>query len=152
MPVMSKIIRKMALEDIDMVVEIEKQCFSTPWSREAFENELEENELAHYFVAEIDGLVVGYAGMWIILDEAHVTNVAVLPGYRNMKLGLELMNALIEFSRSNRVSCMTLEVRRSNLVAQKLYGDLGFVPRGLRRQYYTDTQEDAIIMWLDNIA
>lgn len=144
-------VRPMVTADVDMVAEVEKQSFVVAWSRDAFQLEMEENELAHYFVAEAQGQVVGYAGMWIILDEAHITNVAVLPQYRGMGMGAALMAALMSFAVSQGVACMTLEVRQSNDVAKRLYESLGFAARGLRRQYYTDTQEDAVIMWLDDL-
>ena len=144
-------IRAMDLNDIDMVVAVEEQAFSVPWSRAAFETELDENELAHYLVAEVDGVVVGYCGMWIILDEAHLTNVAVLSEHRGKGIGHSLLTTLMGYAKVRGATCMTLEVRRSNTAAQRLYRRLGFIPRGLRRQYYTDTQEDALIMWRDSL-
>lgn len=144
-------IRDMSSADIDRVLTVEEACFTIPWSRTAFEAELADNDLAHYFVVEAEGQVVGYAGTWIILDEAHVTNVAVLPTYQRRGFGETLMNALMELARAKGAICMTLEVRVSNTDAQRLYRRLGFVVRGLRRQYYTDTQEDALIMWRDKL-
>lgn len=143
--------RDMSSADIDRVLTVEEACFTIPWSRTAFEVELADNDLAHYFVVETEGQVVGYAGTWIILDEAHVTNVAVLPAYQRRGFGETLMNALMELARAKGATCMTLEVRVSNTDAQRLYRRLGFVVRGLRRQYYTDTQEDALIMWRDKL-
>jgi [ribosomal protein S18]-alanine N-acetyltransferase len=148
---MSTGIRVMGANDIDMVVAVEQQAFPVPWSRAAFENELEENELAYYLVAELDGVVVGYCGMWLILDEAHLTNVAVLSEHRGKGIGHSLLNTLIGCAKIKGATCMTLEVRKSNAGAQRLYSRMGFVPRGLRRQYYTDTQEDALIMWRDSL-
>ncbi|MDR3566059.1 MAG: ribosomal protein S18-alanine N-acetyltransferase [Negativicutes bacterium] len=148
---MKMVIRKMELTDIDRVVIVEQQSFAVPWSRAAFETELDDNNLAHYFVAELDGVVAGYGGIWIILDEAHVTNIAIMPEHRRKGLGEKLVAGLLDFAKNNGATCMTLEVRRSNGEAQRLYRRLGFVPRGLRRQYYTDTQEDALIMWRDEI-
>jgi [ribosomal protein S18]-alanine N-acetyltransferase len=144
-------IRCMDVNDIDMVLAVERQAFSVPWSRAAFETELAENELAHYLVAEVDGRVVGYCGMWIILDEAHLTNVAVLTGHRGKGIGQCLLTTLMEYGKVRGATCMTLEVRRSNVAAQRFYRRLGFIERGLRRQYYTDTQEDALIMWRDSL-
>jgi [ribosomal protein S18]-alanine N-acetyltransferase len=148
---MNSAIRRMVAADVDRVFFIEQQCFSVPWSRVAFEEEIDDNPLAYYFVATVDDLVVGYAGMWIIIDEAHVTNVAVLPAYRGFGLGLGLMEALLDCAKMNGGAAMTLEVRESNAVALRLYSQLGFVPRGLRRHYYSDNGENAMIMWLDNI-
>lgn len=141
----------MVVADIDQVVIVERQCFSTPWSRAAFEEEMNDNPLACYLVITVDDVVVGYAGMWIIIDEAHITNVAVLLPYRGKGLGLKLLTALMDAARERGGNSMTLEVRESNTEAQRLYRRLGFVPRGLRRQYYSDTGENAVIMWLDDI-
>lgn len=145
------LIRLMGPEDIDAVVTIEQESFSTPWSRVAFENEVGDNQLAHYLVVDVGGRVVGYAGMWLILDEAHVTNVAVLPDYRCQGVGRQLMTTLLAHAKALGATCMTLEVRVSNAAAQRLYTGMGFVLRGLRRQYYTDTREDALIMWRENL-
>jgi ribosomal-protein-alanine N-acetyltransferase len=144
-------IRMMNPADIDIVLIVEEQCFAVPWSRAAFEAEIEDNDLAHYFVAQVDGQVVGYAGMWIILDEAHITNVAVLPAFQRRGFGEKLMDALMALAKFKGAASMTLEVRVSNVDAQRLYRRMGFAARGLRRQYYTDTQEDALIMWRDNL-
>ncbi|VBB05824.1 ribosomal-protein-alanine acetyltransferase [Lucifera butyrica] len=142
-------IRNMIAADIDAVVEVERQSFQTPWSRQAFESEILDNDLAHYLVVDDAGRVAGYAGMWLILDEAHVTNIAILPGYRSLGLGRRLLQVLIDYAKTQGAKSMTLEVRKSNAPAQNLYRELGFVSRGVRPGYYTDTQEDAIIMWKD---
>jgi ribosomal-protein-alanine N-acetyltransferase len=145
------VIRFMSPADINLVLNVEEKCFAVPWSRAAFKAEIGDNDLAHYFVVELNGQVVGYAGMWIILDEAHITNVAVLPAFQRKGFGEKLMDALIELAKAKGATSMTLEVRVSNVDAQRLYRRLGFVARGLRRQYYTDTQEDALIMWRDSL-
>lgn len=144
-------IRAMELADIDAVLAVEEVSFVTPWSRSAFVAEIEDNDLACYLVAEAEGQVVGYAGMWVILDEAHVTNVALLPAFRGRGLGARLMDALCQVAKALGAARMTLEVRPSNLAAQRLYGKLGFEARGIRPGYYTDTQEDALIMWRDKL-
>jgi ribosomal-protein-alanine N-acetyltransferase len=141
----------MALADIDAVLAVEKLSFITPWSRDAFVAEAGDNDLAVYLVLEADGQVIGYAGMWVILDEAHVTNVAVLPAFRGRGCGERLMGALVEKARGRGARRMTLEVRPSNTAALGLYGKLGFMPCGLRPGYYSDTREDAVIMWLDEL-
>lgn len=141
----------MQLADVDGVTEIERQAFITPWSRDSFVRELTENIYAHYMVARAGQRVVGYAGMWVVLDEAHVTNVAVHPDWRGRKVGERLMAALMEQARRLGATRMTLEVRASNHVAQSLYRKLGFRSSGIRPGYYTDTREDAVIMWLDPI-
>jgi ribosomal-protein-alanine N-acetyltransferase len=143
-------IRRMNEMDIDSVLVVEQQSFTTPWSREGFVNEMK-NELSQYLVLVHDGKIIGYAGMWIIVDEAHVTNVAILNEYRGQKLGEQLMTALIERAKERGALSMTLEVRESNRVAQGLYAKFGFVSRGVRRKYYTDTQEDALVMWCDQL-
>ena len=144
-------IRRMNEFDIDSVLIVEEECFTLPWSRAGFVAEMK-NELAHYLVIVDRGTIIGYAGMWLIVDEAHVTNVAILPEYRGQKLGEKLMSALIEHAKDRGALCMTLEVRTSNTVAQGLYAKFGFVSRGRRRNYYSDTQEDALIMWCDKLA
>lgn len=146
------VIAPMRLEDLDGVMQVESLSFFTPWSRGSFEQELTENAYAHYLVARVGNRVVGYAGMWIVLDEAHVTNVAVHPDWRGHRLGEQLMRALIARAMARGATRMTLEVRVSNHVAQGLYLKLGFKPSGLRKGYYTDTREDALIMWLDPLV
>lgn len=141
--------RKMTVEDLDDVIEVEIHSFATPWSREAFYNELTKNQFAHYLVAEVDEKVVGYCGVWIIVDEAHITNIALLPDYRGMKLGEALMGRIIEIARESGAIRITLEVRVSNERAQNLYRKFGFEEGALRKQYYTDNMEDALVMWVN---
>ncbi len=143
------LVRDMYLVDLDAVMAIEAHSFPTPWSRNAFQTEILENTFATYLVLDFHGRVVSYGGMWIILDEAHVTNVAVHPDYRGHHLGERMMEGMVERARTMGVQRMTLEVRRGNIVAQNLYHKMGFVQLGVRRGYYTDTHEDAFIMWKD---
>ena len=140
-------IEPMRLRDLDQVLRIERLSFSAPWSRAAFLSELLENDRARYFVARIGDQVVGYTGMWIIIDEGHITNVAVQPHWRNRGIATQLLDALDDVARANGVRRMTLEVRKSNIVAHTLYEKLGFRDAGIRRAYYRDNNEDAIIMW-----
>ncbi|HHY94187.1 MAG TPA: ribosomal protein S18-alanine N-acetyltransferase [Firmicutes bacterium] len=142
----------MTLADLDGVMAVEEVSYPTPWSRRAFIGELTENVHAHYIVARNGWQVVGYAGMWVILDEAHVTNIAVHPDWRRCGLGERLLRELIARARARGATRVTLEVRKSNFPAQHLYTKMGFVPRGIRRGYYSDTHEDAIIMWLDDLG
>lgn len=144
--------REMMLKDLDHVLEIEQKSFPTPWSRRSFVSELTENVYAHYVVAEQNGTIVGYSGMWVILDEAHITNIAVRPESRGQGIGEFLLRDMIERSKSRGARRMTLEVRVSNTVAQNLYKKLGFQARGRRKGYYSDTGEDAIVMWLDDLG
>ncbi|HHY47820.1 MAG TPA: ribosomal protein S18-alanine N-acetyltransferase [Firmicutes bacterium] len=148
----SPLIRPMEPEDLDRVVEIERASFPTPWSWHAFMSELYQNSRSCYLVAVVDGQVVGYVGSWVILDEAHVTNLAVHPDWRRRGIGEALMRALAEVCSARQVKRMTLEVRVSNVGAQRLYDKLGFVKVGIRRGYYHDNREDAIIMWKDGLG
>lgn len=141
----------MQLKHIPDVLKVERVSFLTPWSDHAFTYEILYNELSYYTVALLDDVVVGYAGMWMILDEAHVTNVAVAPTHRNRKIGRLLMQQLMNKAVQNGINRMTLEVRPSNAYARRLYKSLGFKELGVRKNYYTDTNEDAIIMWKENL-
>lgn len=147
---MDIIIRNMEEEDIEDIFKIEKQSFSTPWSRDAFLIELNENKLARYIVAEIDKKVVGYGGIWFILNEGHITNIAVLRDYRGKGVGNRIIEGLIWNCIKEDIESMTLEVRKSNMVAQNLYRKYGFIDSGIRPGYYLDNKEDAIIMWRNN--
>lgn len=140
------LVRLMTLADVDDVQEIEKGCFSVPWSRESFEHEITENKCARYLVIELDGRVVAYAGTWLVIDEAHITNVAVHPDFRGRGYGELVMRELMQLSSDTGMVWMTLEVRRSNVVAQSLYHKLGFIDVGYRKRYYEDNREDALIM------
>lgn len=141
------VIRPMIGTDVDGVMAVEQLSFSTPWTRAAFEAEVEDNSLARYLVLDDNGTIAGFAGMWLILDEAHITNIAIHPGYRGCGLGEKLVQAIIDYARQLGATAMTLEVRVSNVTAQQLYTKLGFEAKGKRRGYYSDTGEDALIMW-----
>lgn len=143
------VFRKMTLDDLPSIMKIEQDSFATPWTEEAFRNELTNNMFAQYMVMEYEGEVIGYAGMWIIVDEAHITNVAILTPYRGQGLGKLLMAELQRTASFLGAARMTLEVRASNEIAQRLYRRYGFVNSGVRPGYYSDNQEDAIIMWAD---
>lgn len=140
------IIRRMRKEDLDAVTAIEEATFAIPWSRESFRQELERNVAARYLVAEVEGKVIGYAGAWIILDESHITNIAVEEAYRGQGIGRQLTQALIQYLSNLGACYATLEVRVSNIRAQNLYKSLGFVSVGKRKRYYEDNQEDAFLM------
>ena len=144
-------VMKMSLEHIDDVMVVEHLSFSIPWSKEAFIEEVSNNKFAHYISALVDGKVAGYAGMWKVCDEGHITNVAVHPEYRGMGIGSSLIERLLEMARSYEIGSMTLEVRKSNLIAQSLYSKYGFKVGGFRRRYYADNGEDALIMWKDRM-
>ncbi|WP_028609381.1 ribosomal protein S18-alanine N-acetyltransferase [Paenibacillus harenae] len=139
--------RSMTVADVPSIVAIEQQAFTCPWSTEAFINELTNNLFARYMVMELGGEIIGYGGMWIIMDEAHVTNIAVLSGYRGLGLGNRLLLELQRTAVFYGAAKMTLEVRVSNEIAQNLYRKHGFEPSGIRPRYYSDNDEDALIMW-----
>lgn len=143
---------EMRPEHLSQVEEIEKVSFPTPWSHSAFSYEIMQNSFAHYIVALVNNEVIGYGGMWCILDEAHVTNLAVRPDYRMKGVGRSIMMEIIRRAVLMGISSMTLEVRPSNTAARKLYTALGFKERGKRKRYYTDTSEDAIIMWKERLV
>lgn len=141
-------IEEMKLDDIDGVFEVEKNCFEDYWSKDSFKKELS-NNLAKYLVAKVDGKVVGYVGIWFVVDEGHITNVAVHENYRGKKIGDKLIKELVQVCKDNKIVSMTLEVRASNTVAQNLYRKYGFKMAGIRKEYYSNNKEDAIIMWND---
>lgn len=124
--------------------------FATAWSINSFNNELN-NKFARYVVAKYNNKIIGYGGMWIIIDEAHITNIAVHPEFRRTGAGAFILENLVNICKSEAVISMTLEVRESNIAARNLYGKFGFVSEGLRKNYYADNKEDAIIMWKHNI-
>ena len=140
------VIRPMTKDDVDDVYKVEEDCFVDPWSKESIRKELK-NDLARYLVAEIDGEIVGYVGVWFVVDEGHITNVAVHSNYSGKKIGDKLVKEMVELCRQSNIVAMTLEVRVSNIVAQNLYKKYGFKMGGIRKEYYSDNKEDAIIMW-----
>ncbi|GMG95679.1 ribosomal protein S18-alanine N-acetyltransferase [Tepidimicrobium xylanilyticum] len=140
-------IREMREEDLDRVMEIEAETFNPPWSREAFLLELTKNILAKYIVVLADGEIAGYGGVWLIIDEGHITNIAIDKKYRGLGLGKALLEGLIQICVDRNIRAITLEVRKSNEVAKSLYKKYGFIEYGIRPNYYHDNNEDAIIMW-----
>lgn len=151
----------MSWDDVPAVMAVDRLCFSMPWSENAYRSELG-NVSAYYVVARLcerasgagaalPGRVVGFAGAWIVMDESHVTTLGVHPDYRRGRIGEQLMLALLAEARDRGVRRATLEVRESNLGAQALYSRLGFEPIARRRRYYSDTEEDAIVMWVENV-
>ena len=144
------IIRRMTMADVDGVAAVEAATFPTPWSRDAFISEMK-NVAARYLVAEKDGRIIGYAGAWIILDESHITNIAVLKDERGQGIGRALTHGLMQYLSNLGAAYATLEVRKSNEVAQNLYVSLGFIKLGVRKRYYEDNGEDALIMVCDHM-
>ena len=141
------IIRQARTADAEDIYEIEQLCFPDPWSLDSIKMELNENPRAFYVVAEHSGTVVGYAGLWWIVDEGHITNVAVKPGYRNRKIAEGIIRTLIDHTQAEGIMHHTLEVRRSNQPAISLYKKFGFEVEGVRPNYYRFEKEDALIMW-----
>ncbi len=141
--------RLMTVKDIPAVVAIEKEAFATPWTEEIFEHEMKGNNYAHYIVATIDEQVIGHCGMWVVLDECHITNIAVLKAYRGRGIGEQLLTEAQRLCKELQVGHMTLEVRVSNEVAQNMYRKLGFQNGGIRKNYYSDNREDALVMWVE---
>ncbi len=136
----------MTADHLDQVAELERICFSAPWSRKMLAEELE-NDCAAFLVAEdVDGTVVGYAGLLVVLDEGYITNVAVKPELRRQGIASQLLEVFINFAKGNHLAFLTLEVRPSNTAAIVLYGRHGFRSTGRRKNYYEHPKEDAIIM------
>lgn len=135
-------------KDLPAMAEIERRCFHTPWSEESLRDDLTGNPLSVYMVLEAEnGDVAGYISLWRILDEGHINNVAVLPEYRRRGGASEMLEFMLEYSEKNGISSHTLEVRVSNEGAIGLYRKFGFREAGVRKGYYEDNGEDALIMW-----
>lgn len=143
---MNVIVSLMDETDIDGVLEISNLSFSSPWSRLSYEQELN-NSLARYFVAKLDNKIVGFVGTWIIVDESHITNVAVHPDYRKLGIASKLIEEMISYCDKQNCTAYTLEVRASNKPAISLYEKHGFKIDGVRKEYYQDNKEDALLMW-----
>ena len=145
-------IKPMTQMDLDNVISIEAASYGDHhWSKESFFNELS-NELARYYCAfDASGNLMGYAGTWQILEEAHITNIAVSPDYRRKKVGEALLTTIINDCRNNGIKYITLEVRVSNTSAINLYEKYGFKSLGTRKGYYQNNNEDALIMWTENM-
>lgn len=143
-------VSRLTPDDVDEVMIVERLSFSIPWSKNAFIEEVTNNKFARYIIAKVNGKTVGYAGLWKVFDEGHITNVAVHPEYRRNGIGFMLVKSLIAMAIKEDIARMSLEVRRSNISAQNLYTKFGFKVEGFRKEYYADNKEDAIIMWKEN--
>ena len=131
---------------------IEAATFAKPWSRQSFYEEMTRNVCARYLVAETESdEIIGFAGVWIVMDEGHITNIAVRQDWRGQGIGKRLTAALVQYASNLGVSYMTLEVRRSNETAQHIYRSLGFQQVGVRKRYYEDNGEDALFMVCDQM-
>lgn len=142
----------MQISHVDKIIELEAEAYGEHhWSRESFINEIS-NDLAHYWCAFDDNNnLLGYAGCWQIFEEAHITTIAVNPEYRRQKIGEALLKTIIDDCHKNMVKYITLEVRVSNTPAIRLYEKYGLKSLGTRKGYYQDNNEDALIMWTENI-
>ena len=146
---MEAVIRRAAEGDLEGIAELEKLCFKEdPWSYEAFYNEIVENaDRTIYLAAEADGRIIGYMGVWEILDEGHITNVAVDPEYRRLHVGEAMIREMLRITSEHGIRFWTLEVRTDNEPAINLYEKTGFRKEGLRKNYYAYDGTDALIMW-----
>ncbi len=143
-------IAPMTKEDLPEVSVIEEESFNPPWPLQSFKTDLQYNRLAYYRVARHAGTLVGYIGAWIVLDEVHITTLAVEKNYRRQGIAGTLIQTLINEACHRGAGSMTLEVRPSNVIARAFYKKWGFTVRGRRKRYYPD--EDALIMTRDNLC
>jgi ribosomal-protein-alanine N-acetyltransferase len=151
-PPLKLVVEPMTLADIPAVHRIERSSFPVPWPDYAFSQEIQANRLAHYLVVRAGDETVAYGGMWLMVDEAHVTTFAVLPDWRRRGVGARLLLALMELALALGARVATLEVRISNRPARALYSRFGFRPVGVRPRYYSDNGEDALIMTTEPLA
>ncbi len=150
-PRLTAVVDAMRIDDLGAVHEIEQASFTAPWPPNAYLSELQTNRLAHYLVVRVDDRVVGFGGIWLMVDEAHITTFAIHPDWRRLRLGERLLVALLDVAVERRADEATLEVRLSNLAARRLYEKFGFRPVGIRPRYYTDNGEDALIMTTERL-
>jgi len=138
-------------EHIPAILEIEKQVNSAPWSEKSFRNELD-HKGGIFIVALLEGKVAGYGGVWLVVDEAHITTIAVEPVHQRQGAGSRLVIDLLLRAKECGMTCATLEVRASNTIAITLYEKLGFKNTATRKAYYPDNKEAAIVMWLYDLV
>lgn len=141
-------ISKLTHDDLEGIYEVEKDSFPIPWPISSFEEELK-NILATYLVAKINNKIVGYIGMWFVMDECHITNIAVHSNYRENGIATRLINEMLKLCKEHKTTYIMLEVRSNNIPAQKLYSKFGFTEEVIRKNYYKNpdnTREDAIVM------
>lgn len=144
-------VEPLAAEHIPSILAIEKQTNTAPWSDRSFLNEIS-NPLAVFLVAIKSGDLVGYGGVWLLVDEAHITTLSVDPAFQRQGIGRHLMNHLLARAQKRGMTCATLEVRASNTAAIALYESMGFIISARRKRYYPDNGEDALVMWLHELA
>jgi [ribosomal protein S18]-alanine N-acetyltransferase len=146
------VITRMTASDVPDVVRIERASFSTVWPSDAFYNELSTNKLAHYYVGRANGNLVVYGGIWVIFEDSHITTIAVDPVARGRKYGELMLLYLLDEAIERGSAWMTLEVREGNVAAQQLYRKYGFTTVTTRKGYYSDNNENALVMWAGNLT
>lgn len=139
------IIREAVLSDADDIAYIEEECFSSPWSRKSIAESISHTPW-HFFVATVNKKIVGYGGVYLILDEGQISNIAVLPAFRSKKIGFSILDSIISVCKSEGCARITLELRKSNDVARALYEKCGFICVGERPKFYSNPTETAILM------
>lgn len=149
---MNLTIRKMTLDDVPSVVDLDQKSFSLPWPERSFRFELTDNPASRCWVAELDGKVVGMIVVWLIVDEAHVATIATHPDFRRKGIAKRLLSHALRKLMEQGARSSFLEVRESNMVAQELYRKFGYEQTGRRRRYYKDNDEDAILMNLSSLS
>jgi ribosomal-protein-alanine N-acetyltransferase len=142
-------------EDVRAVLRIESLSFTTSWPLNAFTSEINDNKLAHYFVGRLGegehAPIVAYGGIWVILEDSHITTIAVHPDFRGRRYGEQMLQFLLREAIERGAAWITLEVRESNDVAQRLYRKYGFTVVSTRKAYYSDNNENALVMWAGNL-
>lgn len=137
----------LGIGDIKDIARLDKECFSVPWSESSFLADVN-NPLAHYVLAKIDGELCGYCGIYKVLDEGQITNIAVKEKFRRCGIAAKILEKIIEYAKENEIISISLEVRESNVAAISLYKKYGFLPVGLRKNYYHNPTEAAVLMEL----
>ena len=148
---MNVLIRKMMLDDIPAVVELDRIAFSLPWPERSFRFEVADNPVARCWVAEVEGRVVGMVVGWLLVDEIHIATIATHPDFRRQGIGRRLLSHTLRRALEDGAQSSFLEVRASNVGAQELYRQFGYEPTGRRKRYYKDNDEDAILMNLESL-
>lgn len=143
-------IQRMQTGDVEAVAELDKKCFPTPWTVSAYYTEVH-NPSAYYIVARHNSRIVGFAGMWVIMDEAHITTIGVDPDFRGRKIGERMLVHILDEAIHRGARRATLEVRRHNLIAQSLYEKYKFQIVAVRKGYYSNNNEDAFVMWTEDM-
>lgn len=149
---MNLFIRKMTLEDIPAVVELDQISFSLPWPERSFRFELTDNTASRCWVAEVDGRVVAMVVGWMLVDEIHIATIATHPDFRRQGIARKLLSHTLSHAIDEGAQSSFLEVRESNLAAQEMYRQFGYQATGRRRRYYRDNDEDAILMNLESLS